>query len=332
MIDFTNCEVNIYKTYGGANGSKIGIIYNNENYMLKFPPIANKNFAMSYSNSCISEYVCCKIFNLLGVKAQETLLGKYKDKTVVACKDLETDGFKLKEFATIKNTIINSSRNGYGTELDDILNTIDEQLLIDKEILKKYFWDMFVVDALLGNFDRHNGNWGFLIDEANKKVKISPVYDCGSCMYPQNTDENMKYILNDKKEIEDRIYSRPTSAIKHNDIRINYFNFLTTIDNIDCINSLKTIHQNIDINKINKIIDETPYISNIHKEFLKFMIKERKEKIIDYSIELLLKRENTIDYSSIKNKEKLTDRIRKKDKEIVNNKKIDKSINKNLKF
>ena len=35
-IDFTNCEINKYKTYGGANGNKISIKYENDQYMLKF--------------------------------------------------------------------------------------------------------------------------------------------------------------------------------------------------------------------------------------------------------------------------------------------------------
>ena len=35
MIDFTNCEINKYKYYGGINGGKICIIYNNEEYMLE---------------------------------------------------------------------------------------------------------------------------------------------------------------------------------------------------------------------------------------------------------------------------------------------------------
>ena len=39
MIDFTNCEKNNFKYYGGKNGGKICVIYNNENYMLKFPSI-----------------------------------------------------------------------------------------------------------------------------------------------------------------------------------------------------------------------------------------------------------------------------------------------------
>ena len=38
MIDFTNCRVIPGRAYNGANGSKIAVDYNNEVYMLKFPP------------------------------------------------------------------------------------------------------------------------------------------------------------------------------------------------------------------------------------------------------------------------------------------------------
>lgn len=37
MIDFTNAAVK-NKAYAGANGSKISVVYNGEQYMLKFPP------------------------------------------------------------------------------------------------------------------------------------------------------------------------------------------------------------------------------------------------------------------------------------------------------
>lgn len=51
MIDFTNCNINKFKYYGG----KICIIYNKENYMLKFPSIKdNWVNEHEYSNSCIS--------------------------------------------------------------------------------------------------------------------------------------------------------------------------------------------------------------------------------------------------------------------------------------
>lgn len=41
MIDFTQCEVNKFRAYGGANGNKINIRYQEEGYMLKFPPCSH---------------------------------------------------------------------------------------------------------------------------------------------------------------------------------------------------------------------------------------------------------------------------------------------------
>ncbi|WP_346730082.1 hypothetical protein [Dysosmobacter welbionis] len=46
--------------------------------MLKFPAQAPKNKDLSYANSCITEYIGCHIFNSVGIKAQETLLGTYE--------------------------------------------------------------------------------------------------------------------------------------------------------------------------------------------------------------------------------------------------------------
>ena len=72
MINFTNCEINKYKYYGGRNGGKICIIYNGEEYMLKFPAINTGIEEHGYSNSCISEYITCNILETLGLKVQKT--------------------------------------------------------------------------------------------------------------------------------------------------------------------------------------------------------------------------------------------------------------------
>ena len=42
---------------------------------------------------------------------------------------------------------------------------------------------------------------------------------------------------------------------------------------------------------IHRLIDETPAITEVQKDFYKVMISERKAKIIDYSMELLFKQE-----------------------------------------
>lgn len=56
--------------------------------------------------------------------------------------------------------MLHTSNNGYGTELSEVLETIDSQLIYDSKELKNFFWDMFIADSFIGNFDKHNGNWG----------------------------------------------------------------------------------------------------------------------------------------------------------------------------
>lgn len=290
MIDFTNA-VQKNKTYAGANGSKISVLYNGEQYMLKFPPFPTINKEMSYTNSCISEYIGCKVFESVGIPVQETVIGTYtskgKEKVVVACKDFTSQGITLQDFASLKNRIIDSERNGYGTELADILSTIDEQTAMDSETLKTRFWDMFIVDALIGNWDRHNGNWGFLYNNATDEVTLAPVFDCGSSLYPQADEDLMKKILSDKNELNHRIFDIPLSAITYNGKKINYFKFLSEGKFPDCNKALKQIASRIDMKKIYEIIDNTPTITELQKEFYKTMLTARKERIIDFSLNKL---------------------------------------------
>ncbi len=76
VIDFTKLKKR-NKTYAGANGNKISVIYEDEQYMLKFPAQAKLNKDMSYSNSCFSEYLGCQSYESVGVPVLKTLLGVY---------------------------------------------------------------------------------------------------------------------------------------------------------------------------------------------------------------------------------------------------------------
>lgn len=261
--------------------------------MLKFPPLPSKNKDMSYSNSCFSEYLGCQIYESIGIPVQRTMLGTYtvkgKEKIVVACGDFTEPGVTLQDFASLKNQMIDSERNGYGTELSDILYTFDEQNAIDGAVLKERFWDMFIVDAFIGNWDRHNGNWGFLYDTRTDKMELAPVYDCGSSLYPQADDRIMEMVLTDDNERNHRIFEIPTSAITLNGKKIKYFDFLSSLQNEDCNRALKRIVKRIDMVKISQIIDKTPLISDLQKRFYKTMLQKRKECILDFSLSLLEK-------------------------------------------
>lgn len=283
--DFTNCRRIPGKAYNGANGKKIAVEYNGDVYMLKFPPSAdNKPTELSYTNSCISEYIASHIFNMLGIRCHETILGTFKisgkEKIVCACKDFTADGKELFDFCSIKNTVIDSEHGGTGTELADLLETIEKQEYVSPQILTEHFWNVFVVDSLLGNFDRHNGNWGFLYDRNTEKAEIAPVYDCGSCLLPQADENTMKKVLENETELESRVYRFPTSALKLNNVKINYYEFLMNTDNVDCKDAVERIVPRINIDEIKEFIDTVPYITDMQKEFYKTYITARYEKII----------------------------------------------------
>lgn len=284
-IDFTNCPRIFGRAFNGANGKKIAVEYNGRPYMLKFPPSGKeKPTELSYTNSCISEHIASNIFNMLGIKAHETMLGTFtvngKQKIVCACLDFTEGGKQFYDFCSIKNTVLESDSNGSGTELADILESLEKQQYVDPILLKTRFWEMFVADALLGNFDRHNGNWGFLYDTKENKREIAPVYDCGSCLLPQADEVVMREVLSDKEALNLRIYRFPTSAIKLNGNKINYYDFLSSGEYEDCNQAVRRIYERIDMEQIGEFIDAVPYISELQKEFYKQYISARKEILL----------------------------------------------------
>ena len=284
-MDFSNCKRIINKAYSGANGKKISVLFEGKQYMLKFPPSGyNKPTELSYTNSCFSEHIGSNIFNICGIKAQNTMLGKYeinrKIKIVCACEDFTAEGSILYDFCSIKNTIIDSEHEGAGTELIDILETIEKQQFLNSEYLLQFFWDMFIIDALIGNFDRHNGNWGFLYNPLENVSEIAPVFDCGSCLLPQADEKVMDKVLSDEDELNSRIYRFPTSAIHYNGKKINYYDFLSSMINEDCNIALKRMLTKIDLSRINSFIDNDYYLTEKQKTFYKYYIQQRYEKIL----------------------------------------------------
>ena len=292
-IDFTGCRRIFGKAYNGANGKKIAVEYNGEQYMLKVPPSAEKKPTdLSYTNSCISEHIACSIFNMLGIKAQETILGTFKingkEKIVCACKDFTSGGKVFYDFCSIKNSIIDSEHNGNGTELSEILETIEKQQFVDPQKLREHFWNVFIVDALLGNFDRHNGNWGFLYTDKIQSFEIAPVFDCGSCLLPQADERVMMQTLEDTEQMNTRIFNFPTSAIKLNGKKINYYDFLINNDFEDCNKALMRIVPDINKSNIFSMINNCMYLSDLQKEFYTKYIDSRFNKLIIPAYECVL--------------------------------------------
>lgn len=136
------------------------------------------------------------------------------------------------------------------------------------------FWDMFIVDAIIGNFDRHGGNWGFI--KRNNLYRIAPVYDNGSSLYPKlNTDDKLKAVLSSEEEINQRIYKFPTSHIKVKNRKSSYFEVITSLQFEACNEALQRIVPRIDLTRIGTIIDENLF-RQVAEEFRGHKITEQE--------------------------------------------------------
>lgn len=282
-IDFTACPRVPGRAYNGANGKKIAVTFEGAVWMLKFPPsAADKPNDLSYSNSCFSEHLGSTVFRLLGVPAQETRLGTHvngRRKVVCACRDFTVPGVRFYDFCSIKNTVIDSETGGHGTELSDVLTTIDLQQFVDPVVVRRRFWDMFVVDALLGNFDRHNGNWGFLVDERTGRAELAPVFDCGSCLSPQTDERIMRLMLANEDELNARIYTFPGSMLKMGGRKINYRDFIAARSEPGLGEALARLLPRIRALDFAALLDETPYVTNLQRTFLTTYLAARRDRI-----------------------------------------------------
>lgn len=273
MIDFTNA-IEEFNNYKGSEKKKT-LIYNNKKYLVKFPnPIVEKNKNISYINNAFSEYIGSNAFKIVGLKTQNTILGKYeyngKDKIVCACEDFTDNENVLYEFENL--ALSTNPDKKIETELNDIMEVIEENRMIDTQSTKQKFWDMFVIDSIIGNTDRHNGNWGFLLNKNTGKAEFSPIYDCGSCLNPMLEDKEIGQISETElKNLAINCYS----CLKENGKKINYMTYIKQMENEECNNAIKRLFANINIEEIKKFIDNIECMSDIRKEFYKKIIEQR---------------------------------------------------------
>lgn len=140
--------------------------------------------------------------------------------------------------------------------------------------VQEKFWDMFVIDSIIGNTDRHNGNWGFLLNKETGKTIFSPIYDCGSCLNPMLEDEELERLNETElKNLAINCYS----CLKENGKKINYMTYIKQMNNEECNRAILRTFKNIKLDEIENFIDEIECMSKPRKEFYKKIITQRFE-------------------------------------------------------
>ena len=268
--------------FSGAE-RKFEIIIEGFRYIVKF----QKNSEVGLIFNHVSEYLGSHVFQTIGIPVQETFLGTYEGKNVVVMKNFLEPEDALIAFNGVGESSLERDKELYQYTYEDITAMLRENVKsTNVEETVDRFWDMFIVDALIGNFDRHGGNWGFI--KHDNKYRIAPVYDNGSSLYPKlNSDEKIAAVLASEEEIDQRIYKFPTSHIKVKNRKSSYFEVISSKQFEACNEALKRIVPRIDLNRINVVIDETEGISDLRKHFYKFMLQQRYEKILMHTYRML---------------------------------------------
>ena len=261
--------------YTGAERKK-GILIQGEPYIVKYA----KNSPQGITYSHISEYIGSHLFQMVGLEAQQTFLGICDGSPVVVMKDFIGEDEIFVPFNDVGDSTLEQSRERYQYTYHDIMQMLEENMkLTDVEGTIQHFWNMYLVDAWIGNFDRHGSNWGFL--KKDNRYRMAPIYDNGSSLFPRlNTDMKLQKILDSKEEMLKRVYTFPTSQILLQGKKSSYYELIDSLQYEECNEALIRMKPKIDLEKMEKIIDGVEEISAVRKTFYKRMLYLRYEVMI----------------------------------------------------
>lgn len=203
---------------------KAWVIENNKRVLIK-------GTYSSLRTEPINEWLASEIARRLGFDYTDYKIDIYKNKLVSKCECFINENEELISAYQIFEAF---KKNNNETDFGFYIRILKEHGIIDAEGKVK---QMFLVDYLIGNFDRHLNNFGIIRNVNTLKwEKVAPIYDSGESMY---ANINNYYDINDV-------------------VKIKYFN-----------------DSNMNINELIKIFDFSKYdfskltdLPNLYKEIL----------------------------------------------------------------
>ena len=300
--DFSHC----HKISGGLDGNaqKTRIVYNGEIYIIKFgddlEPDPKRPLKGSYNHLPIVEHVGCKVARALGLPVQETLLGFYEGRWVVACKDFVLplgDGFSLQSYNSFEIELVPPRRRGKIPKLSNINHVFDTHRFFDgiRDVVRERYWDTMVFDSIIANNDRHGGNWGYIGKRtaspdgcmSNRFFDLAPIYDCGSSLSAWLDEKEMPELFSNAKTLEGRAFDYPAACLViSGDRRISYHDLLMSDAGSPARASLMKLAPAIRSLNIDAVLDAVPEISDVRRDFYKATLYSRIKHILQPAYEL----------------------------------------------
>ena len=259
----------------GARRKKLGLDKNNKITMFKYE---HENYECS--EAC-SEKMAYEIAKVLGYKCAKIELGKDTENNIGVLNYLFSDREKSPhtDIVTYLNKESNE-RSEYYT-VSNIKKALDE---IDNSLFQGFIRIM-VFDALIGEQDRHEENWG--ITEKNGKYSISPLYDNGDSLLREFKNKDMlKKFQNGERDF-DAYINRSKTLIYKEDKKKRYKHF----ELIDFLN--KNYHEMVktEIDNLNKLTDNdidlivnripSELLTNGQKEYIICYLRKRRDILLN---------------------------------------------------
>lgn len=199
-------ESDILSTESEGADDKYWILKNNQKYLMKDSSFNKRRKQPSYSPYC--EHIASSFINYIGYNAHSTSLAIFENRHVVLCKNIFQEDEQFEPFKSLHQSSADTDLANKEYTYKDVLYVLSTIKNGNTTDLLHSFWSMFLIDAILGNRDRHEGNWGFY--RKNNKVTFCTLFDLGASLYP-DVDLN-KWVTEDF--IYERTYSIPASQFR----------------------------------------------------------------------------------------------------------------------
>lgn len=297
LTDFNELE-RVPLAYGGNAGRKIAVKdREGRPWMVKFPEPTRgmRGNIASYTTSPLSEWLGSHIYGLAGLPVHETALGICEGKLVCACKDFTYPDLRLYEFHDVKNSISDEDPGYEGRPSDGSNLYLSDVLAAVQGLSSPYsslpcldrFWDMFVMDGLIGNADRNNGNWGFLF-RGLELVGLAPVYDNGNAFFNKRRDSTMAQRAQDDALLEQDAVGASLSCYKDQaGHRISPMRYISDGVDAGCMKACARLLERLDLGEVDELIDSLPeravgleIMPAEVKEFHKQVLRRRRDEVV----------------------------------------------------
>ena len=270
--DISNCPSS-GRYYGGRAGRKLGVLIEGDSWIAKYPHPSRRDAGRHppiYPTSPVAEWLGSHIYQSCGIDAHETMLAWHGGQVVCACRDFTGNDMRLVEFDKIKTTLSDdqggfegSPSDGAVLYLSDVLSTIElvPELSIVQGVRER-FWDMFVIDALIKNPDRNNGNWGLLTGPDG--LRLAPVYDNGSSLFSKGSASLSEDRLGDYQHEHEDAFGTNVNCYRltvEGDPRgkaIHPFEYMMESTNPQLAGAVLRAEDSVSLDAISALIDEVP--------------------------------------------------------------------------